>query len=125
MTNEDSIGTAYAFFQYGGRTEDISEILPYIREDTETPSELTLDLVDGVNKLDTTNDSALADIVSQAGNMSHVLKATLPGVDNRKAADYLGNIVNGFYNTPLYQPSEPFYGEIAYKVDGEYILRED
>lgn len=125
MANETSIGTAYAFFHYGGKTEDLLKELPYVREDTETPSELTLDLVEGVKNLDTKNDSALVDIVKQAGNMSHVLKATLPGVDNRKAANYLGNIVNGIYNTPLYQPSEPFYPEIAYKIDGQYVLRED
>ncbi len=122
---EGSVGKAYGFFYYAGK-RSISEVLPQIREKTETPSKLTLDLVEGVDNLDTENDSALVKIVEQAKrqHMSHVLKATLPDMGNRRAANFLGNIMNGVY-TELYAKSEPFYAGIAYKRGEQYIFRRE
>ena len=121
--SKGSVGEAYGFFHYKGK-KSISEVLPQIREGTETPSELTLDLVDGVDNLDTGNDSALVGIVQQAKrqHMSHVLKATLPGMGNRRAANFLGNIMNGIY-TELYDKSDPFYAGIVYKRGDQYVFR--
>jgi len=56
--------------------------------------------------------------------MSHVLKATLPGSGNKKAANYLGNILNGVY-TDLYDRSEPFCAGIVYKKGEQYVFRGD
>ncbi len=102
---ESLIGRAYGFFYYAGK-DSISEVLPQIREGTKTPSELTLDLVAGVDNLDTENDSALVEIVQKAKrqHMTHVLKATLPGMGNRRTANFLGNIMNGVY-AELYDKS--------------------
>ncbi len=121
---ETPVGKAYGFFYYSGRTKNISEVLPNIRERTETPSELTLDLVEGVDNLDAENDSALVKIVKRAKqqHMSHVLKATLPGMGNRKAANFLGNIMNGLY-TGLYNESEPYYAGIVYARGEQYVFR--
>jgi len=60
---EVSAGKAYGFFYYADRASRILDALPNIRKCTETPSELTLDLVEGVDNLDTENDSALVEIV--------------------------------------------------------------
>ena len=121
---ETPVGKAYGFFYYSGRTKNISGVLPNIRERTETPSELTLDLVEGVDNLDTKKDSELVKIVARAKqqHMSHVLKATLPGIGNRKAANFLGNIMNGLY-TGLYNESEPFYAGIVYNRGEQYVFR--
>ena len=122
---EGSIGEAYGFLHYNGK-KSISEVLPQIREGSETPSELTLDLVEGVDNLDTGNDSALVGIVQRAKrqHMNHVLKATLPGMGNRRAANFLGNIMNGIY-TELYDKSDPFYAGIVYKRGEQYVFRRD
>ena len=116
-------GKAYGFFYYAGK-ENILDVLPMIREGTETPLELTLDLVEGVDKLDTENDSALVEIVQKAKrkHMSHALKATLEGIGNRRAAGFLGNIMNCIY-TELYDKSEPFYAVIVYKRGEQYVFR--
>jgi len=117
------IGRAYGFFHYAGK-DSIQEVLPQIREGTNTPPELTLDLVEGVDNLNTENDSALVEIVQQAKrqHMSHVLKATLPGMGNRRTANFLGNVMNGVY-TELYDKSEPFYAGIVYKRGEQYVFR--
>ena len=120
-----NMGEAYGFFYYPGG-KSIAEVLPQIRDGTETPSELILDLIEGVENLDTKNDSALVEIVQQAKrqNMSHVLKATLPNMGNRRTANFLGNIMNGIYSE-LYDKSEPFYAGIAYKRGEQYVFRRD
>ena len=122
---ESSVGKAYGFFHYAGKNS-ILEVLPQIREGTETPLELTLDLVRGLDNLDTENDSALVEIVQQAKrqHMNHALKATLPRMGNRRAANFLGNIMNGIY-TELYDKSEPFYAGIVYKRGEQYVFRRD
>lgn len=123
---EVSAGRAYGFFYYADRTNRISKALPRIRGCTKTPLELTLDLVEGVDNLDAENDSALVEIVQRAKrqHMSHVLKAALPGMGNRRAANFLGNIMNGVHNK-LYDKSEPFYAGIAYKRGEQYVFRRD
>jgi len=120
------IGEAYAFFYYQGKTQDVLDVLPDIREKTETPSGLGLDLVGGVENLDVKGDFALVEIVQKAKrqHMSHVLKATLPDMGNRRAANFLGNIMNGIY-VCLYEPKEPLYAGIVYKRGPKYVFRRD
>ena len=119
-----SAGEAYGFFYYGGKTDEISSELPYARAIGQAPSQLELELAEGVSNPITSKDPALSRIVEKAGrsHMSHVLKATLPGSGNRKASDELAGILNTLY-TGLYTGKEPFYGEIAYKVGEKYVLR--
>lgn len=127
MKNEEEhfVGIAYGFFFYAGK-RSILEVLPRIRKGTKTPPELTLDLIEGLNNLDTANDSALVDIVEQAKqhHMSHVLKANLPEVGNRRTANFLGNIMSGIYRE-LYDKSEPFNSGIVYKRGDKYVFRRE
>ncbi len=120
----EKTGKAYGFFYYKGKAKDISERLPYIRDKYETPSELNLNLTEGMDNLDATKDSALVEIVEQAKrqHMSHVLEATLPNVGNKMTADLLGDIMTGI-NFSLYDKEEPFYAGIVYKRGEQYIFR--
>lgn len=123
---DKKVGKAYAFFYCGGKTENISERLPYIKDKYETPSELDLNLVEGINNLNTKKDSALVEIVEQAKRqrMSHVLEADLPNAGNKKTADLLGDIMTGI-NYSLYDKKEPFYAGIVYKRGEKYIFRRE
>lgn len=47
----NNVGKAYGFFYYAGRTRHIEEVLPQIREGTETPKELGLRVIEGVENL--------------------------------------------------------------------------
>jgi len=122
---ETSVGIAYGFFHYAGG-DSISDVLPQIREIAETPSELTLDLVEGVDNLDTENDSALVEIVQKAKRrrLNYALKATLPGKGNRTAANLLGDIISNIDNE-FYGKSDPFYAGIVYKRGKQYVFRRD
>jgi hypothetical protein len=119
-------GEAYGFFYYQGSSKDILEALPKIKRKTQTPSKLELNLTEGVNKLDTSKDSALDEIVQKAErqHMTHALKASLPEAGNRKTAGFLGNVMNGIY-TSLYDAKEPFYAGIAYKRGEQYVFRRE
>mgnify|MGYP001175421245 CR=1 FL=1 len=122
----EKIGKAYGFFYYKGKSEDISEILPNLRDMYKTPSELSLNLVEGVDKLNITKDSALVGIVEQAKrqHMSHVLEATLPNTGNKITANLLGDIMTGI-NFSLYNKKEPFYAGIVYKRGEQYVFRRE
>lgn len=141
----EKIGEAYGFFYYQGKSEDIENVLPDIRSGTETPTELSLELIEGVDKLttwknkprihksedgkyivDMFGDSDLEDIIQRAKNqhMSHALKANMPNSGNRKVAGFLGNVMNGIY-TSLYGKEEPFYAGIVYKRGEKYVFRGD
>jgi len=125
MAHESPVGKAYGFFHYAGK-KSIPKALPQIREKTKTPPELTLDIVEGVDNLDTEDDSALVEIVQQAKrqHISHVLKATLPGLGNRRAANFLSNVMGGLY-AKLYDKSEPFCGAVTYKRGERYVFMRD
>ncbi len=120
----EKTGEAYGFFYYDGQTKDIANVLQDIRKRTETPTEMSLELIEGMGSIDTKKDSALVGIVEQAKrqHMSHALKAALPGGGNRKAANFLGNVMNGIY-VCLYDSKGPFYTGIVYKRGDRYIFR--
>ncbi|MBI2146125.1 hypothetical protein HYU22_02185 [Candidatus Woesearchaeota archaeon] len=126
MTTNDtgSVGTAYGFFYYGGRASQISQVLPKIRKRTETPLELALEVVEGVDNLNTGEDSGLTNVVRRAheAHMSHVLQATVPAMGNRRAANFVGNIMNGIY-AELYDRTEPFNAGIVYQRGEQYVFR--
>ena len=118
------IGQAYGFFYYPGKTADIRKALPYIRAKTETPDELVLDVIAGVTNVSTQFDPALEEIIEKARrrHLSHVLRAQLPGLGNRRAANFLGNVMTGVYKS-LYNSQEPFYAGIVYKRGYMYVFR--
>lgn len=116
-------GEAYGFLKYGGRIEDILEYIPLIRTTAQTPSELSLQIIGGAENLDTTGDSGLAELVELAkgANLNYVFKANLPDADNKRVAGLLGNIMDDFYASTLYN-NEQFRTEIAYRDGKEYKL---
>lgn len=122
MTN---IGEAYGFFYYGKDTQDIKKELPSIKDCAQTPSALELTLTEGVRNI-TTNDPALLSIIKKAEkyHMSHVLKATMPNVGNRRVAQELGDIMNVMY-MQFYAQNEPFNAGIVYKIGEKYVFRRE
>jgi len=116
----------YGFLYYAGRTKHISEVLPQIKEGTETPKKLKLKVIEGVENLDVRGDSQLVEIAKQAKDchMSHVIEATLPDMKNVRAANYLGNVMSGIYSE-LYGKKEPFNAGIVYKRGDKYVFRRD
>lgn len=119
-------GEAYGFLKYKGRIEDILEYIPAVRDCALTPPELSLQVIEGAENLDTTADSGLAELVrlAQGANLNYVLKANLPNADNAGTANELKDIVNQLYQTSLYKQGEPFCAEIAYREGSEYKLLE-
>ena len=128
LNNMTNTGIAYGFFYYMFDTEDIREEIPDLRDVTKVPKELTLDLIKGVENVDTSADSQLAEIVNKAkrSKMNHVFKATLPNSGNRRVANKLGNLLNGLYQSAnLYDIDEPFCAGIVYKRGEKYVFRRD
>jgi len=123
--NGRDYGKAYGFLYYAGKTRHISEALPQIREGTETPKKLKINVED-IDNFDARGDSKLTKILEQAksSHMSHVIEATLPDMKNVRAANYLGNIMIGIYSE-LYGKKEPFNAGIVYKRGDKYVFRRD
>jgi hypothetical protein len=131
-TNESNdkspTGTAYAFYQSHKPKDDnyiSEELIPWIREYTNTRPELTLDLITDMEELDTQNDSALAEKVNEAkqAKMNRVLKATFPSEENSRVAEYLGDIMNGICED-LYPGVNNPSMDVIHKNGKEYILLE-
>jgi len=121
---EISVGRAYGFFYCNASKLEIETTLPRIRELVETPSQLELSLIEGMDNLQ--GDEGLIALAQEAkeGGINYVLQAMYPGGTNRSTADELSSILNQAYQSPLYQTGESFFGEIAYGEDGEYIFKE-
>ena len=119
-------GEAYGFLKYGGRADDILKYIPSVRNSALTPPEMSLQLIAGVENVDTTGDSGLADLVQRAkgADFNYAFKANLPNADNATTAGELGDTINQLYQTPLYQEGQEFYAEIAYKQNDKYSLLE-
>ncbi|MFH1065861.1 MAG: hypothetical protein V1734_05135 [Nanoarchaeota archaeon] len=119
-------GEAYGFLKYGGRADDILKYIPSVRNSALTPPEMSLQLIAGVENLDTTGDSWLAELVQRAkgADFNYVFKANLPGKDNAETAGELGDTINQLYQTALYREGQEFCAEIAYKEGSEYKLLE-
>ena len=120
-------GEAYGFLYYNGTTQRIIDELADARNISKTPELMGFDLVSQVDQIDTSNDSALADIVgrAKAGNMSHVIKASMPNAGNRRVAGLLCNVMSDLGVSPLYQQGEPYCADVVYKRGNQYIFDRD
>ncbi|HII16153.1 MAG TPA: hypothetical protein HA362_07650 [Nanoarchaeota archaeon] len=120
-------GEAYGFMYCSATTQQIITELADAREITQAPSMLGIDLVAQVDQIDTSGDSALADIVqrAKAEKMSHVIKASMPNAGNRRVAGLLGNIIDGLYASPLYPAGAPYCAGVVYKKGAEYVFKRD
>lgn len=120
----EKTGKAYGFLYYAGKREAIQKELPAIRKKVKTPLEMGLS-VRGINSLDNQKDSALAEIAERAksASINYVIEADLPGESNQRTARELECVFTGL-RYQLYDKSEPFCAEVAYKRGGKYVFRE-
>ena len=120
----DETGKAYAFFNCNASLEEISELMPQIREVAKTPGKLELDLTEDGNSLKE-GDEKLSELLSQAKEVGrqYVIDATLPEATNEQTANELSHLLNTAYNSSLYQEKEDFYGDIVYEKGGEYLFQ--
>lgn len=119
------VGRAYGFFAYDGKTEDIQAELPRARKLAQTPDELALKLIEGVDGVDTREDSELASVVERAKfrGMTHAFEATMPNAGNRKVSTELHLVLGNIYNSPLYPQGVQPCGGIVYKRGNKYCFR--
>lgn len=128
------VGTAYAFFSYGGSQKDIVASLPPIRDTLQIPENLELTVMGGKEgfiddpayKARVEIDPALRDVgerASRAG-INYVIEAVHPASSSRQTALELGDVMNGVYYS-LFEASAPFSGEIVYpnKQGTKYLFR--
>ena len=125
-----SVGEAYAFFNYGGPKENLSqEVLEDIRNRCQLPSALELRVFGDANKklsksselaLAAQRDSALQEVIgdSDGTSYSYVIQGRHPGVTNERTACELNDLMNGIHHD-LYARGEPIRCDIVYKLKGE------
>ena len=118
------IGKAYGFFDCNATKEEIEKEIPFIRECVQTPNELELQLMEGIDGV--IGDFELLNLGEEAkdAGIKYVMIATYPNATNRKTADELSSIINQAYQSPLYEKGESFRGEIFFKELGKYIARD-
>ena len=125
MTKEtQTVGEAYAFFNCNASKADIEAELPTIRGMAQTPSELELSLMEGMDSLE--GDQEIRDISQEAkeAGIRYAIRAKLPNSTNERTADEVSGILNQAYQSPLYQNGERFVGHILYKKGSEYVSRD-
>jgi len=142
VSAESSAGVAYAFFDCDAPIDVLNQDMPRIREAARTPNGLQLKLCEGVEGLvlDDELRGCLAEpanyrVMSSErikqgyeaearplGSMRYAIAAEMKGVDNKRVASELGDILNVTrkYNTD----QGLFRGAIAYRENGEYSLLE-
>lgn len=117
-------GKAYGMFYCDASEEAIEQELPTIRDLTQTPSQLELTLVEGMDNV--RGDANLVALAKQAKEqgMRYALEATYPGATNKVTANEVSGILNQAYQSPLYKDGEPFSGAVVYEENGEYVFKE-
>ena len=121
----NQMGQAYGFFSCNATKDMIEAQLPAIRKLTQTPSDLELWLTESIDNPELPED--LLPIAQEAAGegLRYVLQATYSKATNEKTADYLVNLLNQTYQSPLYQEGETFEGGIVYKGDNnKYVFRD-
>src|SRR3989344_5100841 len=100
------VGKAYGFFYCSASKQEIERELPRSREMAQTPSELELSLIEGMDNIRGNEElTTLAQEAKQNG-INYMLETTYPNATNRSAADELANIFNMIYVSPLYQKGD-------------------
>ena len=116
------MGQAYAFFNCYEPKKEIEAELPTIRKRAQVPNDLELLLTESILLV----PDGLLPIARNAVNngLHYLLHATHPKATNKATADYLAQVLNQAYQSPLYQEGEAFEGGVVYKgKDSEYIFR--
>lgn len=117
-------GKAYGFFYCRAPREEIEAELPTLRECAQTPSQLELTLVEGLDNLK--GDAKVRELAKEAKEQGirYILEATSPGATNPTTANEVADLLYQMYQSPLYEAGEEFRGAVAYQENGEYVLRE-
>ena len=118
-------GKAYGFFYCSASKEEIGADLPNIRHAAETPSQLEISLIEGVENLKGDKGlMALARAAKESGD-NYVIEATYPGETNEKTARELWDILSMAYTgSELYPKGEEFKGDVVYKLLNKYVCIE-
>jgi hypothetical protein len=118
------MGKAYGFFNCNASKTKIEVELPTVRDLAQTPSDLELSLIEGVDKL--SGDPGLMAFAKEAreAGIQYVLTAAQPHAPNSITANELGDILNMLYQSPLYQKGDAFKGDIVFEEAGKYIFKE-
>ncbi len=126
----ENVGTAYGFFDCTASKEAIESELPTVRIDTETPNELELSLMEGMDQLrrliGALNDVDLLQITRKAeeDGMRYVMEATYPGATNEKTSGELQALLINTSNSLFCRTSEHIRGRVVYKDKGKYVFKE-
>jgi len=117
-------GKAYAFFDCSKPKSEVLEEIGLVRRvgELRIPSELELSLTEGFDDLK--GDEKLMAIAQKAKEveLGCLLEGTYPKKSNRQTAEELAVIMNQVSQSPLYNSSRDFRGEIVYEDDGRYIF---
>jgi hypothetical protein len=127
-----AIGKAYGFFYCHATRQQIETELLTIRDMVNTPSQLELSLVEGMDELIGPKgalrkiDPRLSKIAQEAkeGGINYLLQATYSGGTHEDTANEVAAILNQAYQSPLYNEGDTFKGAIVYEEKGDYIFRE-
>jgi len=116
---------AYVFFYCPASAEDINAALPSIREQAETPSDLELQLIEGMENVNGSQE--LKDIAAQAKElgMRCAFSAYIPGKTVSKAADELNTLLNYAYTTPLFSNGGKNSGTVFLVENGKVTFAND
>lgn len=123
MANENTVGEAYGFFYCSASKPEIEAEFPEIRKRVDTPSQLELSLIEGMDKV--RGDNELIDLAQEAKSigMNYMLHLRYPYGTNQDTADVAERILNQTYMSTLYQEGARFRASIVYKEKGEYVFR--
>ena len=117
-------GKAYGFFQCDASKKEVESLLPQIRTDAQTPSELELSLVNGMDNVrDDKQLRALAQRANQEDGINYMFQARCPGKTNAQVANEVKDILEQTYQSQLYKKGDKFKGAIVYQEKGEYVFR--
>ena len=120
----EKTGKAYGFIKCNKPKAQIEDLLPQIRENARTPSNLELSVIEGIEKVkgDKLLHRTVIKDLAEKGECNYVFEAQLNGADNETTARELKDIFNASYNSQLFVPRpSKVYGTVVYRQGNEYL----
>lgn len=132
MTNEGEFGQAYAFFYSSASPDQIKAEFSDVRKEANTPTDMRLELKEGIRPSDFNDSPELAALAREAINYrnNYTIIATLPGHDNKKTAGELGDVLNTLYSSSIqnsfHRGEDTYIGGVFYRdnLSGRYEFLE-
>jgi len=116
---DKTAGKAYGFFYCDASKEEITREIRHIRKAVRTLNQLELSVIEDKGK---TRFKSPENNPHIKRKYSFITKAD-PDTTNEQTANETSVIMNQAYQSPLYEKSEPFKGEIIYKQGEKYVPR--